>query len=144
VNLYAYVENDPVDLLDPYGLVTGKIDGRVIQVHKTDVDPWPSSPHGHIYDKNQVVDINGTIYNKTTGKIVGKICRKAMPRLLELFERANWTLQIIEMIIDAGTMKEQFDEQTNYMTVTVPYDTSGNPLPNGQTRSVRVPKGGAT
>jgi hypothetical protein len=48
----------------------------VIDVHKNDADPWPSKPHGHIYDKNQVVDEDGTIYNKQTGEKVGQLSKK--------------------------------------------------------------------
>ncbi|MDO1510168.1 MULTISPECIES: RHS repeat domain-containing protein [unclassified Neisseria] len=47
---------------DPLGLATLKINGRIIRVHANDVDPFPSMPHGHIYDENLVVDKDGRIY----------------------------------------------------------------------------------
>jgi len=57
-NIYTYVNNDPLNYLDSTGLVEDKIDGSRVQIHKNDADKWPSDPHGHIYDKNQVVDIS--------------------------------------------------------------------------------------
>jgi len=48
--------------VDIQGLWTFKIGGYKIQVHANDVDPWPSNPHGHIYDKNLVIDKNGNIF----------------------------------------------------------------------------------
>ncbi|WP_345992191.1 RHS repeat-associated core domain-containing protein [Sulfurimonas sp. HSL-1716] len=76
-NLYGYVLGDPVNLVDPKGLATLKINGQKIQVHKNDVDPRPSIPHGHDYANNQVIDKDGNIYknNKQIGKLPKKQLR---------------------------------------------------------------------
>jgi RHS repeat-associated protein len=88
-NLYGYVSNDPVNFVDSLGLATEKIDGNKIQVHKNDVDPWPSDPHGHIYDKNQVVDTDGNIYDKTTGKQIGKLSKKGIVRWTKFLKKLS-------------------------------------------------------
>jgi len=80
INTYAYTGSSPLMLVDPQGLATEKVDGNKIQVHKNDPDPWPSQPHGHIYDKNQVVDKDGNIYDKTTGKQIGKLSKKGLAK----------------------------------------------------------------
>ncbi len=59
---------DFVNFVDPLGLATIKIEGNKIQVHKNDVDLCLSQPHGHIYDKNQVIDKEENIYYKNTKK----------------------------------------------------------------------------
>jgi RHS repeat-associated protein len=92
VNLYAYCANNPVNFVDPDGLAQDKIGGEVVTVHKNDVDPWPSKPHGHIYEKGQVVDKHGTIFNKATRQQVGRLGKKALPKLLNLFGRVSGTL----------------------------------------------------
>ena len=73
--LYGYVEdcNKEVDI---QGLWTFKIGGYKIQVHANDVDPWPSNPHGHIYDKNLVIDKNGNIFKAHNGPLVDKLGKK--------------------------------------------------------------------
>jgi uncharacterized protein RhaS with RHS repeats len=63
VNVYAYVGNGPVNFTDPLGLVMIKVGGQVITVHKNDVDPFPSSPHDHLFPTSQKV-------NDYTGEIV--------------------------------------------------------------------------
>ncbi|HZP58800.1 MAG TPA: RHS repeat-associated core domain-containing protein, partial [Opitutaceae bacterium] len=149
INVYQFVENDPVNNIDPLGLVTGKISGYVIQVHKNDVDPWPSSPHGHIYDKNLVVDTEGTLYNKTTGKIVDSIGRKALPKLNELFDKvrgaggAGEALSVFGVLLDWEAYKKQYNERLNGPDgrwIDVPYDENGCPLAKGHFRKVWVPK----
>jgi RHS repeat-associated protein len=90
INLYSYLESEPIQLVDLLGLMpSAKIGGNKVQVHRNDVDPWPSSPHGHIYDKNQVVDVHGNIYNKSTGKVVGHIGKKNLARLTQLFQKVG-------------------------------------------------------
>ena len=87
INTYAYVGSGPLLLVDPQGLATEKIDGNKIQVHKNDPDPWPSQPHGHIYDKNQVVDKDGNVYDKTTGKQVGKLSKKGLTKWAKFLKK---------------------------------------------------------
>jgi RHS repeat-associated protein len=86
-NVYAYVGGDPVSSVDPMGLATAKIGGDSIVVHKNDVDPWPSDPHGHIYDKNQVIDKEGKIYDKSTGVEQGQLPKKQLARYLEFLKK---------------------------------------------------------
>ena len=60
-NVYQFAPNAQ-DWIDPLGLATLKLGGKIIRVHAHDVDPFPSMPHGHIYDKKLVVDKEGNIY----------------------------------------------------------------------------------
>ena len=73
-NLYGYVLGDPVNGYDSDGLAKVKLKNRIVVVHKTDVDPRPSLPHGHDYPNNQVIDKDGKIYknNKEVGKLKKK------------------------------------------------------------------------
>ena len=96
LNQYVFCEDNPVNFTDVWGLVKDKIDGHIITVHKADVDPWPSQPHGHIYDKNLVVDKTGSIFNKANRQRIGQIGKKALPRLLSLFDRV---LGVFEFVI---------------------------------------------
>jgi hypothetical protein len=42
-----------------------KVKGEIWQIHKNDVDPFPSNPHAHNYQSNVVVHLgNGMIYRK--------------------------------------------------------------------------------
>jgi hypothetical protein len=42
-----------------------RTNGYRIDIHKNDADPWPSKPHGHIYEQNIKIDLsNGMCYRK--------------------------------------------------------------------------------
>ena len=86
--LYRYVRdiNTESDLL---GLWTIKIGGYKIQVHMNDVDPWPSSPHGHIYDKNLVIDKEGNIFKAHNGPLVDKLNKKDTKTWKKALERCK-------------------------------------------------------
>ena len=86
--LYGYVRdiNTESDLL---GLWTIKIGGYKIQVHMNDVDPWPSSPHGHIYDKNLVIDKEGNIFKAHNGPLVDKLNKKDTKTWKKALERCK-------------------------------------------------------
>lgn len=75
-NFYRFAKDNPLKYSDPNGLDDAKIGGNRIRVHNNDPDPWPSRPHGHIYDNNQVVDAEGNIYDKSTRKKIGKLTKK--------------------------------------------------------------------
>ena len=96
MNQYVFCANNPVNFVDPDGLAKASIGGNVITVHKNDVDPWPSNPHGHIYDKGQVIDAQGNIFNKGNRQPAGQLGKKLLPRLLQLFDR---TLGVFDFII---------------------------------------------
>jgi len=84
VNSYGYVGANPMGAVDELGLATIKIGGRKITVHKSDVDPRPSTPHGHDYTNNEVIDKNGNIYKN--GKIIGKFPKKQLSQWLEFLK----------------------------------------------------------
>ena len=86
--LYGYVRdiNTESDLL---GLWTIKIGGYKIQVHMNDVDPCPSSPHGHIYDKNLVIDKEGNIFKAHNGPLVDKLNKKDTKTWKKALERCK-------------------------------------------------------
>jgi RHS repeat-associated protein len=121
-NLYAYVSNDPVNYLDRDGLAEEKIDGKIFTVHKNDADKiWPSDPHAHIYDENQVVDTQGRIFDKTTKKQVGKVGKKSLGKLVKLLGRYGKLLgclaivpgvmEDIERIREAAANGRSYEEQ---------------------------------
>ncbi|WP_237399207.1 hypothetical protein [Gilliamella sp. Pas-s27] len=62
--------------IDPFGLWTVKIGGYIIPVHANDVDPWQSTPHGHIYDKNLILDKDGNIFKAHNGSQVDSLSKK--------------------------------------------------------------------
>jgi RHS repeat-associated protein len=68
--LYNYVEGDPINWIDPIGLIKIKGAGKdPIYVHPNDPDPRPSVPHGHIgdpYSSTKVDPYTGKIYQGTT------------------------------------------------------------------------------
>ena len=74
-NLYQYAPN-ALMWIDPWGWWTVKIGGYVIRVHANDVDPWPSTPHGHIYDKGYVIDTGGKIFDVSSRNQVGQLSKK--------------------------------------------------------------------
>jgi len=82
LNFYGYPLS-PLQFIDPLGLASTKLDGKKIQVHNNDVDPWPSKPHGHIYDENQVIDKNGKIFDKSTGKEICSLSKKSLVKWTE-------------------------------------------------------------
>jgi hypothetical protein len=60
---------------------TVKIKGEVWQVHKNDVDPFPSNPHAHNYDAGVVLDLGtGEMYDRNR-KSLGPIGCKKLLRL---------------------------------------------------------------
>ncbi|HCD1258082.1 TPA: hypothetical protein JD854_RS23875 [Citrobacter amalonaticus] len=86
LNFYTYPLN-PVMEVDPLGQVTVKLDGKKITVHNNDVDPWPSNPHGHIYDTNEVIDKDGRIYDKSSGKERCVLPKKSLSKWLGFLKK---------------------------------------------------------
>ena len=86
-NLYGYVEGDPINWIDPIGLIKIKGAGKdPIYVQPNDPDPKPSVPHGHIghpYSPQKVDAYTGKIYQGTvdTGK-------KLTPKQLKVLQGA--------------------------------------------------------
>ena len=73
--LYGYVQNSNQEV-DILWLWTIKIGGYKIQVHANNVNPWPSTSQGHIYDKNLVIDKEGNIFKAHNGPMVDKFGEK--------------------------------------------------------------------
>ena len=86
LNFYTYPLN-PVMEVDPLGQATIKIDGKKITVHNNDVDPWPSNPHGHMYDTNEVIDKDGRIYDKSSGKERCSLPKKSLTKWSDFLKK---------------------------------------------------------
>ena len=66
-----------------------KLYGYKIQVHTNDVDPWPSTPHGHIYDKGWVVDNEGNIFKAHNGPYQGQLSKKSKKVWKEFLDKCK-------------------------------------------------------
>ena len=86
LNFYTYPLN-PVMKVDPLGQATVKLDGKKITVHNNDVDPWPSKPHGHIYDTNEVIDKDGRIYDKSSGKERCTLPKRSLSKWMDFLKK---------------------------------------------------------
>ena len=96
LNLYAFCGNQPVTGEDKFGCVRGTVDGYRIEIHKYDVDPWPSKPHAHNLDNPcQKISKDGRIWDTRSKMAVGKVAKKALPRLLKLFAKATTGLVVL-------------------------------------------------
>ena len=63
--------------IDRLEKATVKFNGSIWIIHKTDKDPFPSSPHAHEYDKNVKLHLgNGNIYHKK--RVVEKMRREQL------------------------------------------------------------------
>ena len=59
-----------------------KIFNYNFQIHKNDVDPWPSFPHMHSIEDNLVLNIyTGEVYRKITRDCIGEARDKDMIKL---------------------------------------------------------------
>lgn len=56
--------------------------GHKFEIHKNDVDPWPSFPHMHSKDRKFVLNIyTGQVYRKLTKGCIGIARKKDMIKL---------------------------------------------------------------
>jgi RHS repeat-associated protein len=109
-NLYAYVGGDPQNQIDPLGLIRIKVGGYVIQVNKTDADPFPSNPHGHLYPGREKVNVfTGEILDGRN--VVGKLPAKHLQVLQSRLKKAGMiglvltTLAVADAVaLDCGTV----------------------------------------
>jgi RHS repeat-associated protein len=83
VNLYSYVQSDPVNYMDPWGHVRIKVGGKVYEYHPNDHHGVnPSEVHVHdVETKNKVGAESGNIYDRKGKMICGKINKKDLNRL---------------------------------------------------------------
>ena len=59
-----------------------KIFNYKFEIHKTDVDSWPSFPHMHSIEDNLVLNIyTGEVYRKITKDCIGEASDKDMKKL---------------------------------------------------------------
>lgn len=109
LNLYEFCRSNPVNFIDPGGLVTEKIDGYVIRVHNVDVDPWPSKPHGHILNSSSgklTLNAKGQIIQgtKSSHKIVGKLSKSGLKTWAKTLGKiAGKTLGFLTFFLDPCT-----------------------------------------
>lgn len=76
-----------------------EISKEKFEIHKIDVDPWPSFPHMHSLDGDLVLNIyNGSIYNKIIRQEVFTARKKDMIKL--------WNdRKFLEIVLDARKNK---------------------------------------
>ena len=86
---------DSISSSDSVGCARDTIDGINMEVHKCDVDSWPSQPHAHdLNDHNRKISPDGKIWNTQNKKVIGKISKKALSRLASLFAKAMGTASL--------------------------------------------------
>ena len=75
-------------------LITEKrvtVNNEIWEIHKNDVDPFPSNPHAHNYEANLKLHLgNGQLYRKRQYR--GKIKKKDLIRIREELTAASITL----------------------------------------------------
>lgn len=121
INTYGYVEGNPTVRTDPNGLASTKIDGNNIQVHKNDVDPWPSKPHGHIYDKNQVIDKDGNIYDKNTKEKIGSFSKRSLSRWANFLKKIEGKMCLPLMVHDiAKAYCQEYPWDSSCLFINIP------------------------
>ena len=99
-NVQRYVGNGVTTAVDPTGLITVKISGEQYRVHQNDVDDWPSSPHAHIIDRPQKVDLNtGDIYDVNSRGVVGKMKKKHFAVLKQAVRRAGIAGSVVGVVL---------------------------------------------
>jgi hypothetical protein len=65
-----------------------KVKGEIWDVHKSDVDPFPSSPHAHNYDQDLVLHLgNGKLYRKRD--YLGKAKKKDFLKLRSIINNVK-------------------------------------------------------
>jgi hypothetical protein len=109
--------NNPVNNINPTGLITIKIGGRIYVIHPNDPDPLPSSPHAHILDSPYEVDMNtGEIFDKTksTGANVGKKTLAALRNAVGLSISVAIILDSIAGTANAAEIDLEYWRQQRY------------------------------
>ena len=138
MNLYAYVGNDPVNLIDPYGLDSiGKINigGRIYKFISGDhhgVNP----PEMHVHDietNNKIGVKTGNIYDHKGKAVIGRIKAKHLSRLRATLRGAGYLGAAITVVEVYNTMTaedaEAFDNFLNWISV-LPSDLQEEALQN--------------
>ena len=83
-----------------------KISNYNFEIHKTDVDPWPSFPHMHAVEEKLVLNIyTGEVYRKITRDCIGEARDKDMIKLwndtkflnIVIEERKNKPINVKEL-----------------------------------------------
>ena len=100
----------------------------MITVHNNDPDNWPSDPHGHIYDKNLVVDTDGNIYNKTTKQQVDQLSKKGKVKWGTFLRRAGF-LGVCLTMADLISGEAEADEVIGDFFMSGPAGPEGNYWP---------------
>ncbi len=128
LNLYVFCENEPVMNSDLTGCVRDTVDGINMEIHKCDPDPWPSKPHAHdLNNPHRKISTDGSIWNTKSKRMVGKISKKALPRLASFFAKA---MGAASLFLSATT----FGDSTIYpgMSGPGPVQFPSPPVPSTQ------------
>lgn len=68
-----------------------KVKGQKWELHKNDVDPFPSDPHAHNYETGLKLDLsNGNLYKKKT--LIDSIDKKTLAAIRNRFTVAGFTM----------------------------------------------------
>lgn len=66
------------------------VSGKIWEFHKTDCDPWPSTPHGH-FGKEKLDPFTGKIYDIITKQHVANLSKSRLKQLqIDLSSRKDF------------------------------------------------------
>ena len=94
INLFAYVQNDPMNFIDPWGLLDIPVRGKIYRYRPNDhhgVNP----PEIHLHDietGEKIGGETGNIYDTKGKKVCGNIGKKALSRIRKALRKAGYII----------------------------------------------------
>jgi RHS repeat-associated protein len=133
LNLYAYVENDPVNWIDPLGLSNDKYVPDRYKHGGAHVDRYTKNGAnvGRYRPDGSPVEFKG--------KFPPNIPKSDLGKFLKAVEKLGPLLDLALMLSDWDSYEHQYREETfgpEYIGLDVPYDENGCDYKDGRTRRV--------